>query len=243
MSDDRLYELWSRWAVDGSGAISALEFNELKDEYLSQLGASTCTSCPDWRQDMFVHFRSYLKGLNKNVYLMQTTKFIIDPKFGSIHLPGEGKSIVNRGGVGTVLTDEIAETLLAKNPELSEFIIKNPDYSEATGKAAAAPGTPPATKPKTAAQLKKEKAAADAEAALELKKKDEAALVAEQKKKDEAANATPPAAPIVPPANPVTPTAAPANELDPEAELKARVRAAAAAALQSATGTPQTPTA
>lgn len=124
----------NRWQTGGGGSLTDLEFSELKTEYLHQLGVSTCTTCPHWKEDMFFHFRGYLKSLHIPI-MAQTNKYMIRKETGSIRLPGEGLSLVNKGGFGNELTDEMAEAVLKKYPELSADIIENPDY-EAPQKAA-----------------------------------------------------------------------------------------------------------
>lgn len=128
--DAELQQLVSDWY--GLGILSDANKARLRARYLSDLGASTCTTCPDWLRDMQTHFRIYLKSQNLFIMSPVQNEYMVAESIGSFYYFGTGTLITN--GVGdpspgvTFLTDELAHGILKASPELKEHVIKNPEY-------------------------------------------------------------------------------------------------------------------
>ncbi|QKZ15199.1 hypothetical protein [Spirosoma sp. KUDC1026] len=128
-SDDELAEIISAWY--GQGILSDENLARLKARYLLDLGATTCTSCPNWKNDMLTHFRLHLRRINKTIMATTTNKYMVNPEVGSFHSPSHGTIFSNSPAATTGVTplnDEAAEALLKMDEGYKELIILNPDY-------------------------------------------------------------------------------------------------------------------
>ncbi|GAB3994637.1 hypothetical protein GCM10028807_32680 [Spirosoma daeguense] len=127
MSTDELYDLLNAWVREGEP--NGPDLARLKEEYLHQLGLSACTSCPDWKHEMFMYFRQHFKLLNRPI-MSAINKYMIKPEIGSLHVANLGNLVngpVKTPG-NTPLTDKIAEDLFKLDEGYKEYIIVNPDY-------------------------------------------------------------------------------------------------------------------
>ncbi|ARK09035.1 hypothetical protein A6C57_01180 [Fibrella sp. ES10-3-2-2] len=192
------------WYVEGR--IRQSDFETLKAQYLSEIGASPgqCTTCSSFRRDVLHHFRYQLR--QNNFPIMETTrKYMLADEVNQLQLPGDNRLIVNEAGDDEEnrrpLTNELAEQLLASDEAYKQFIVRNPAYKEPAPKAAApakpatdaaktgTAATKPATKPSAPAKPKPAPAskAAEAPAGTQLGLDTTQPDVAKAQKADEAA--------------------------------------------------------
>ncbi len=143
MSGGELYRIVSLWV--NTGILSSEDETTLKAEYLRQLGTTTCTSCPNWKQDMFMHFRAYLRTINHGI--MSANQYTLAPGTGSIYVAGIGNVVApHNAAPGNIpLTDEIAADLLKRDKGYAEHIVKDPDYKKKEEPAAKPVAAKPAT--------------------------------------------------------------------------------------------------
>jgi hypothetical protein len=129
VSDDELVDLVSAWY--GQGLVTDTNLARLKDRYLLDLGATTCTSCPNWKQDMLTHFRLYLRSIGRTLMATTTNKYQIKADIGSFHSAAHGTIFTNANvaspGV-TPISDDIIAELKKLDEGYAEYFEANPDY-------------------------------------------------------------------------------------------------------------------
>lgn len=124
----QLLEIAGQWLT--TGQISFDEKNLLKNQYLIDIGAAGCKTCGNVWSDIKHHFEYKLKQLNLTPVAKSIRKYLI---IGSsfLMLPGSSVVFVNEGQDSEdrkVLTDEMAEKILADHPDYSQLIGINPAW-------------------------------------------------------------------------------------------------------------------
>lgn len=131
MTIAELSELMDKWLAR---SISSAEKESLRLYYLeiNNFDRYTCTTCPDFWNDVQTGLRIVLKQ-NGITTMKVEPKYTFAPNVGNIRFFGSGKTYVIEGpesDTNILITDEVGDQLLADHPELSEQLILNPEYNK-----------------------------------------------------------------------------------------------------------------
>ena len=126
-----LIEIVAGWVT--TGQLAEADKPVLKAAYLAHVRAEPgCTTCDDFWSEVRQHFFYAYKQLNRTTVAQKIRKYgIIGSSY--LMLPGSSVAYVNEGEESEdrkVLTDEMAEFILAKYPEYKNLVGINPAWQE-----------------------------------------------------------------------------------------------------------------